>query len=77
MTKFFYWPGLVGPAPSTVRWTCLMMDLQYVLSVYLNRRHSHLKTVKLCANMSVKNMFTSDLVLDPGETVTQSYHRVL
>uniref|UniRef100_A0A673Z2W4 WD repeat-containing protein 90 n=1 Tax=Salmo trutta TaxID=8032 RepID=A0A673Z2W4_SALTR len=58
---FFYWPGLVGPAPSTVRWTCLMMDLQYVLSVYLNRRHSHLKTVKLCANMSVKNMFTSDL----------------
>uniref|UniRef100_A0A8C7RGB2 WD repeat-containing protein 90 n=1 Tax=Oncorhynchus mykiss TaxID=8022 RepID=A0A8C7RGB2_ONCMY len=59
---FFYWPGLVGPAPSTVRWTCLMMDLQYILSVYLNRRHSHLKTVKLCANMSVKNMFTSDLV---------------
>uniref|UniRef100_A0A8C8EM98 WD repeat-containing protein 90 n=1 Tax=Oncorhynchus tshawytscha TaxID=74940 RepID=A0A8C8EM98_ONCTS len=58
---FFYWPGLVGPAPSTVRWTCLMMDLQYILSVYLNRRHSHLKTVKLCANMSVKNMFTSDL----------------
>uniref|UniRef100_A0A673Z2P0 WD repeat-containing protein 90 n=1 Tax=Salmo trutta TaxID=8032 RepID=A0A673Z2P0_SALTR len=77
MTKFFYWPGLVGPAPSTVRWTCLMMDLQYVLSVYLNRRHSHLKTVKLCANMSVKNMFTSDLVLDPGETLTQSYHRML
>uniref|UniRef100_A0A8C8CV08 WD repeat-containing protein 90 n=1 Tax=Oncorhynchus tshawytscha TaxID=74940 RepID=A0A8C8CV08_ONCTS len=70
--SFFYWPGLVGPAPSTVRWTCLMMDLQYILSVYLNRRHSHLKTVKLCANMSVKNMFTSDLVLDPGETETQS-----
>ncbi|XP_036389825.1 WD repeat-containing protein 90 [Megalops cyprinoides] len=56
---------LVGPAPPTVRWTCLMMDLQYVLSVYLNRRYSHLKSVKLCASMSVKNMFTSDLLCDP------------
>ncbi|XP_041733420.1 WD repeat-containing protein 90 [Coregonus clupeaformis] len=63
---------LVGPAPSTVRWTCLMMDLQYVLSVYLNRRHSHLKTIKLCANMSVKNMFTSDLVLDPGVSFNEA-----
>uniref|UniRef100_A0A8C7HKE2 WD repeat-containing protein 90 n=1 Tax=Oncorhynchus kisutch TaxID=8019 RepID=A0A8C7HKE2_ONCKI len=64
--------GLLGPAPSTVRWTCLMMDLQYILSVYLNRRHSHLKTVKLCANMSVKNMFTSDLVLDPGVSFNEA-----
>ncbi|KAL0984331.1 hypothetical protein UPYG_G00140070 [Umbra pygmaea] len=64
--------GLVGPAPSTVRWTCLMMDLQYILSIYLNRHHSHLKTVKLCANMSVKNMFTSDLVLDPGVSFSEA-----
>ncbi|KAM4623838.1 WD repeat-containing protein 90 [Polymixia lowei] len=56
---------LVGPAPSTVRWTCLMLDLQYILSVYVNRHHSHLKSTKLCANMAVKNMFTSDLLLDP------------
>lgn len=60
--------GLVGPAPTTVRWTCLMLDLQYTLSVYLNRCYSYLKSVKLCANMAVKNMFTSDLFLDPGET---------
>ncbi|KAF5903985.1 WD repeat-containing protein 90, partial [Clarias magur] len=58
--------GLVGPAPVRVRWTCLMMDLHYVLSVYVNRTHSHLKSVKLCANMAVKNLVTSDLVLDPG-----------
>uniref|UniRef100_A0A667XN02 WD repeat domain 90 n=1 Tax=Myripristis murdjan TaxID=586833 RepID=A0A667XN02_9TELE len=60
---------LVGPAPSMVRWTCLMLDLQYILSVYLSRCHSHLKSIKLCANMSVKNMFTTDLLLDPGETL--------
>ncbi|XP_028331789.1 WD repeat-containing protein 90 isoform X1 [Gouania willdenowi] len=58
--------GLVGSAPSSVRWTCLMLDLQYMLSVYANRCHSHLKSIRLCANMSVKNMFTSDLLLNPG-----------
>ncbi|XP_060777132.1 WD repeat-containing protein 90 isoform X2 [Neoarius graeffei] len=58
--------GLVGPAPVGVRWTCLMMDLRHVLSVYLNRTHSHLKSVKLCANMAIKNIVTSDLLLDPG-----------
>uniref|UniRef100_A0A3Q3FLA8 WD repeat domain 90 n=1 Tax=Labrus bergylta TaxID=56723 RepID=A0A3Q3FLA8_9LABR len=56
---------LVGPAPSSVQWTCLMLDLQYTLSVYLDCRYSNLKSIKLCANMAVKNMFTSDLLLDP------------
>ncbi|KAL2078258.1 hypothetical protein ACEWY4_025943 [Coilia grayii] len=58
--------GLVGPAPACVRWVCLVMDLRYLLSVYLNRRHSHLKALKLCANMSLKNAMTSDLLMDPG-----------
>lgn len=62
--------GLVGPAPDSVRWTCLMMDLCFMLTFYLNRHHAHLKSVKLCANMAVKNMFTSDLLLDPGESQT-------
>uniref|UniRef100_A0A667XX37 WD repeat domain 90 n=1 Tax=Myripristis murdjan TaxID=586833 RepID=A0A667XX37_9TELE len=63
---------LVGPAPSMVRWTCLMLDLQYILSVYLSRCHSHLKSIKLCANMSVKNMFTTDLLLDPGVSFSEA-----
>ncbi|XP_075890586.1 WD repeat-containing protein 90 [Nelusetta ayraudi] len=58
--------GLPDPAPFSVRWMCLMMDLQYTLSVYLSLCHSHLKGVKLCANMAVKNVFTSDLLHDPG-----------
>uniref|UniRef100_A0AAR2K9A7 WD repeat domain 90 n=1 Tax=Pygocentrus nattereri TaxID=42514 RepID=A0AAR2K9A7_PYGNA len=60
---------LVGPAPVCVRWTCLMMDLRYVLSVYLNKTHSHLKSIKLCANMAIKNIMTSDLLLDPAGMV--------
>ncbi|XP_031699208.1 WD repeat-containing protein 90 isoform X1 [Anarrhichthys ocellatus] len=64
--------GLVGAAPASVRWTCLMLDLQCTLSVYLNRCHSQLKTVKLCANMAVKNMLTSDLLLDPGVSFSEA-----
>lgn len=47
-----------------------MLDLQYTLSVYLGYGYSHLKSVKLCANMTVKNMFTSDRLLDPGRIQT-------
>ncbi|XP_068121033.1 WD repeat-containing protein 90-like [Hyperolius riggenbachi] len=57
--------GLVGPAPSGSRWTCLMLDLQYILSVYLSRRYSHLRNVRLCSNLLVKNLMTSDLIFNP------------
>ncbi|XP_067859383.1 WD repeat-containing protein 90 isoform X3 [Heptranchias perlo] len=60
---------LVGLAPAGVKWTCLMMDLHHVLSFYLNRHYSHLKSIKLCSNMFVKNIFTSDLVFEPSVTV--------
>eukprot|EP00062_Callorhinchus_milii_P017741 gi/632970473/ref/XP_007901672.1/ PREDICTED: WD repeat-containing protein 90 [Callorhinchus milii] len=63
---------LVGPAPVGVPWICLMMDLQYILSVYLNRRYSHLKNIKLCSNMLVKNIFTSDIIFEPSVTVSKA-----
>uniref|UniRef100_A0A4W3J426 WD repeat domain 90 n=1 Tax=Callorhinchus milii TaxID=7868 RepID=A0A4W3J426_CALMI len=62
---------LVGPAPVGVPWICLMMDLQYILSVYLNRRYSHLKNIKLCSNMLVKNIFTSDIIFEPISALLQ------
>lgn len=64
--------GLIGPAPSSVRWTCLMLDLQSILSTYLSRRYSYLKSIKLCANMAVKNMFTSDLLFNPGVSFSEA-----
>lgn len=60
-------PDLVGSAPADVRWTCLVLDLHSILSLYLNRHYSHLKSIKLCSNLLVKNLCTSDLVFDPGE----------
>lgn len=70
MITYFTIPGLMAPAPPSVRWTCLMLDLEYMLSIYLKHCYHSLKSIKLCANMMVKNMFTSDLLLDPGDTVT-------
>ncbi|NWQ78392.1 WDR90 protein, partial [Columbina picui] len=63
---------LVGAAPADVRWTCLVLDLRSILSLYLNRRYSHLKSVKLCANLLVKNLCTSDLVFNPGVTFSEA-----
>ncbi|XP_029977706.1 WD repeat-containing protein 90 isoform X2 [Sphaeramia orbicularis] len=64
--------GLIGPAPISVRWTCLMLDLECMLLSYLNRSYSHLKSIKLCANMAVKNLFTSDLLLNPGVSFSEA-----
>uniref|UniRef100_U3I5E2 WD repeat domain 90 n=1 Tax=Anas platyrhynchos platyrhynchos TaxID=8840 RepID=U3I5E2_ANAPP len=58
--------NLVGAAPANVRWTCLMLDLHDILSMYLNRHYSHLKSIKLCSNLLVRNVCTSDLVFDPA-----------
>ncbi|XP_075624119.1 WD repeat-containing protein 90 isoform X1 [Balearica regulorum gibbericeps] len=64
--------GLAGAAPADARWTCLVLDLRSVLSLYLNRRYSHLKSIKLCSNLLVKNLCTSDLVFDPGVTFSEA-----
>uniref|UniRef100_A0A663LQT0 WD repeat-containing protein 90 n=1 Tax=Athene cunicularia TaxID=194338 RepID=A0A663LQT0_ATHCN len=65
-------PYLLGAAPVDVRWTCLVLDLPSILSLYLNRRYKHLKSVKLCSNLMVKNLCTSDLVFDPGVTFSEA-----
>lgn len=61
-----------GVAPLATRWTVLCMDFNHVLSLYLNRRFSYLKSVRLCANMMVKNIFTSDNLYEPGLTVEKA-----
>ncbi|XP_009875977.1 PREDICTED: WD repeat-containing protein 90, partial [Apaloderma vittatum] len=63
---------LLGAAPADVRWICLVLDLRSILSLYLNRRYSHLKSVKLCSNLLVKNLCTSDLVFEPGVTFSEA-----
>uniref|UniRef100_A0A7M4DUR7 WD repeat-containing protein 90 n=1 Tax=Crocodylus porosus TaxID=8502 RepID=A0A7M4DUR7_CROPO len=69
--------GQAGAASSNVRWTFLMLDLYYILSMYLNRCYSHLKSVKLCSNLLVKNLYTSDLLFDPeARQAKQTFHGI-
>ncbi|XP_069726130.1 WD repeat-containing protein 90 [Phaenicophaeus curvirostris] len=63
---------LMGAAPADVRWTCLVLDLHSILSLYLSRRYSHLKGVKLCSNLLVKTLCTSDLVFIPDVTFSKA-----
>ncbi|NWR66951.1 WDR90 protein, partial [Bucorvus abyssinicus] len=64
--------GLTGAAPADTCWTCLVLDLRSILALYLSRRYSHLKSVKLCSNLLVKNLCTSDLLFDPGVTFSEA-----
>ena len=58
------------------QWTFLVIDLHYTLNMYVKRQYLYVKSVKLCSNMLVKNVFTSDILFDP--TLTQSArHRLL
>ncbi|NWV34823.1 WDR90 protein, partial [Grantiella picta] len=66
-----------GAAPGNVRWTCLVLDLPSILALYLNRRYSHLRGVKLCSNLLVKNLCTSDLLFEPGVTLSEARLRDL
>ncbi|XP_071943850.1 WD repeat-containing protein 90-like [Antedon mediterranea] len=61
-----------GPAPNTTKWTVLVLDFQYILSMYLNRKYAYLKNIRLCANLAVKNMFTSDMQYEPGITLKKA-----
>ncbi|RLV89514.1 hypothetical protein DV515_00014826 [Chloebia gouldiae] len=65
--------GVPGAAPADVRWTCLVLDLPSILALYLSRRYSHLRGVKLCCNLLVKNLCTSDLLFEPGVTFTKAH----
>ncbi|NXP59026.1 WDR90 protein, partial [Chloropsis cyanopogon] len=66
------WRGAPGAAPADVRWTCLVLDLPSILALYLSRRYSHLRGVKLCSNLLVKNLCTSDLLFEPGVTFSRA-----
>ncbi|XP_031206401.1 WD repeat-containing protein 90 isoform X4 [Mastomys coucha] len=63
---------LTGVPPPRARWTCLQLDLRDVLMSYLSRHYSHLKSIRLCASLLVRNLYTSDLCFDPAVTVTEA-----
>lgn len=64
--------GLVGTTSQTTRWTVLVLDFRYILSVYLNRQYAYMKNMRLCANMFLKGLFTSDIDYLPGISASEA-----
>ncbi|XP_014661522.1 PREDICTED: WD repeat-containing protein 90-like isoform X2 [Priapulus caudatus] len=60
-----YKHDLPGPAPPASLWTVLQLDMQAAMSNYMHRHFSHVKCMRLCASMLVKNIITSDKVFSP------------
>ena len=64
--------GVVGGARVTssrdmARWMFLCLDLREILSKYLSTSFCYVRNIKLCANMVVKNAFTSNIEYSPLE----------
>ena len=55
---------VTGTTPTSLRWTLLKINLKAILSKYLHT-YSYLKNVKICANLFVKNIFTSEFDYSP------------
>ena len=49
-----------------------MLDFRYILSVYLNRQYAYVKNMRLCANMFLKGLFTSDIDYQPGISASEA-----
>lgn len=59
---------LSGSAPPITKWTILCIDLIGLTQSYSSRTYQCVRGYKLCANMLVKNVITSDLLYEPGIT---------
>ena len=53
------------PSSDSARWTLLVLDLRAILSKHLRAKFACLKNIKICANLLIKNVFTSDIEYSP------------
>uniref|UniRef100_UPI00359003D2 WD repeat-containing protein 90-like n=1 Tax=Myxine glutinosa TaxID=7769 RepID=UPI00359003D2 len=68
----------IGPTTSVLPpWTCLVLDLLEILSVYLCKQYSSLKAIKVCSCLLLKNIFTSDVIYFPGISFLEAKRRGL
>ncbi|XP_062041569.1 WD repeat-containing protein 90 [Lepus europaeus] len=70
--SWLQFPFAFGAAGAGARWTCLQLDLRDTLLLHGRRRYGHLRGVRLCASLLVRNLYTSDLCFDPAVTVAEA-----
>lgn len=62
---------LSGAAPAQTKWTVFCIDLNSLVRVYANRTYECVRGFKLCSNMLIKNVVTSDVLYEPGITFAE------
>lgn len=60
-----------GSSDPTPRWALLTVDLQSALATFFNRTYMCLKNVKVCANVLIKGVFTSNQEYTPHHQAGQ------
>ena len=68
--------GSSGSSQKSGRWTFLSLNLKEILSKYLLENYAYLKNIKLCANILVKGVFTSDQEYCPLQGTSQHFRAV-
>ena len=59
---------LSGAAPPITKWTVFCIDLINLTKIYANRNYYCVRGYKLCANLLIKNVVTSDCLYEAGVT---------
>jgi WD repeat-containing protein 90 len=52
--------AVILPLAASKGWTILMIDLQHILSSYMNMTLDHLRSLQFCSHMHVRGAFSSD-----------------
>ena len=59
-------------SPDKTPWIMFCLDLKKTMAVHLNKKYGGLKAIRICANLSVKSVFTSDIEFNPTLSPTEA-----
>lgn len=66
-----------GLAPPVTKWTIFCVDLINLVQSYSNRSYSCVRGLKICSNLLIKNVITSDIMYEPGINCSEARLRNL
>ncbi|CAF0967584.1 unnamed protein product [Brachionus calyciflorus] len=66
-----------GLAPPITKWTIFCIDLIDLVQSYSNRNFNSVRGLKICSNLLIKNVITSDILYEPGLNCSEARLRNL
>jgi WD repeat-containing protein 90 len=64
-----------GAAPPLTKWSVCCVDMLRLCETYAGRTYKCVRGVRVCANMLIKNIITSDVLYEPGLTGAEARAR--